>query len=148
MVQPREKYRSSTTRASTRRLTSPRTVSKVTNVLINPTEIHPSPYFVRCARPTTGRLALNIHTSDGHNVNYANYDFWQSASELGGAVSDSELAFISDYKDFSIFAGEVADELLVVVHDGAGSALGWRTWNLVAGDKALQVNKSLARLPP
>ena len=34
-------------------------------------------------------LAMNIATSDGHNVAYNNFNFWQSTSVTGGSTTDA-----------------------------------------------------------
>ena len=82
-------------------------------------------------------LALNVDTSDGHDVNYANLDFWQSGTFAGGASTSMDDALTSDYKDLVSFS-LTAKQILVVVHE-EGTALGWRTWDAVTPQSLLSI---------
>merc|ERR1719162_1445533 len=82
-------------------------------------------------------LALNIDTDDGNTVNYANADFWEDATALGGASSDEASALTQDYKNPDIFNSGMVDEVLVVVHD-EGHMLGWRSWRATGNHYTLR----------
>ena len=88
-------------------------------------------------------LALNIDSSDGHTVEYSNLGFWQSTTETGGATSDPMLSLTQDFKDPVVFSSVVATDVLIVVHN-EGTALGWRTWELVNTDEPLSYYFTLA----
>ena len=82
-------------------------------------------------------LAMNIATSDGHNVAYNNFNFWQSTSVTGGSTTDATRAFFEDYKNPYAFSFFEAGYILIVVHQN-GTARGWRMWSLVSAKRPLQ----------
>jgi len=71
-----------------------------------------------------------MQVPNGSDGSMLTRNFWQSATELGGATGVAANALTQDFKDTAVFAGVTANNLLVVVHDGNGAALGWRTWQL------------------
>jgi hypothetical protein len=82
-------------------------------------------------------LALNIDTDDGNAVSFANADFWESETGLGGASSDESNALTQDYKNPTVFSTGVVKEVLVVVHD-EGDMLGWRRWRATQSHSSLR----------
>ena len=66
-----------------------------------------------------------------------NTDFWQSATALGGATSDSAAQYTHDFKDATVISTIVTAKLLIVVHKNGGPARGWRQWTLLS-QKTLQ----------
>jgi len=83
------------------------------------------------------QLALNIDTDDGHTVDYYNNDFWQHATNLGGATADAHNSLTQDYKNPSVFTASGVKQILVVVHN-EGSLLGWRRWRTISSHSSLQ----------
>ena len=82
-------------------------------------------------------LALNIDTSDGNVVDYQNYDFWESATQLGGAKDYPIHPFEHDYKNVDVFADFEATEIMVVLHTEGEEVLGYRTWELYTAKQPL-----------
>lgn len=73
---------------------------------------------------------MNLDTGDGNRLHWCNFDFWQSATALGGASSDRADALTRDFKDLAVFSDVIATQLLIVVHEEGCPALGWRKWAL------------------
>jgi len=86
--------------------------------------------------------AMNIDTSDGHQVFYNNLAFWEQAHQRSdwpgrGMVIDPYRAHIADFKAIAggnLWKNFSATQMLIIVHNrDFNNYFGWRSWNLNTG---------------
>lgn len=85
-------------------------------------------------------LGMNINTSDGSIVHFANNNFWQSSTELTSfpnntrPTSNPFQCFRRDYKALeggNLWANYPGTQIMIVVHESDGqNYFGWRSWNI------------------
>lgn len=86
--------------------------------------------------------AMNIDTSDGHQVFYNNLAFWEQAHQRSdwpgrGVVVDPYRAHLADFKAIqggNLWKNFNATQMLIIVHNrDFNSYYGWRSWSLNTG---------------